>query len=148
MRPGEAVFLLDVNVLIALGDPHHVHHLKVADWFTRHRTTGWATCPLTENGYLRILGHPKYPDGPGSPQAARLLLKQQVAEPGHQFWPDSFSLVDVAAYPTLPGSKALTDYYLLGLALSHSARLATLDRRIDPSLIPGGPNAFALIVEG
>ena len=139
------MFLLDVNALIALGDPFHVHHGDVLEWFSKHHFQGWASCPLTENGFLRIVGHPNYPKGPGSPGGARRLLNQLLAQPGHQFWPDSLSLCDLRACRILPASKHLTDYYLLALAVQRHARLATIDQYIDPTLLPGGPAAYHVI---
>jgi len=134
--------LLDINVLIAMADMDHVHHQPVEGFFQSHGRDGWATCPLVENGFIRIFGHPKYPQGPGSTQGARVVLRDLLARPGHQFWPDAISLTDAAAYRELPGHRDLTDYYLLALAIRHGARLATLDQRIDPSLLPNGPAAF------
>ena len=142
------MFLLDVNVLIALADPFHVHHKRVSAWFSRHQREGWATCPLTENGLLRIVGHPNYPKGPGSPGAVRVLLERLFAQPGHQFWADTLSLADSRAYPSLPASKHLTDFYLLALVIERRARLATVDSYIDPSLITGGPPAYYIIPSG
>ena len=84
--------LLDVNLLIALCDADHIHHLPAAQWFRTHRSDGWATCPLTENGMLRIVGHTGYPGGPGSPEAVRPLLQELRSIPGHVFWEDSISL--------------------------------------------------------
>jgi toxin-antitoxin system PIN domain toxin len=140
-----AMLLFDINVLIALGDRDHVHRTAALDLLKTARTTGWATCPLIENGFLRILGHPNYPQGPGSPQIARTVLASLTSQPGHQFWSDDFSLLDRKAFPSLPAAKNLTDYYLLALAVRHHARFATLDRRIDPALIRGGAAAFHLI---
>ncbi len=139
------MYLLDVNALIALADPLHVHHEKVARWFARSHREGWATCPLTENGFVRIIGHPQYPQGPGSTDAARRLLNALRSQPGHQFWPDSFSLCDSGQLPILPSTKDLTDGYLLALAIGRQARFATLDRRFDPALVPGGTVACFLI---
>ena len=68
------IALLDVNVLIALLDPQHVHHDPAHHWFAEHSSAGWATCPLTQNGVLRILGHPRYPNRPGSPATVMPLL--------------------------------------------------------------------------
>jgi len=137
--------LLDVNVLIALLDPAHPHHAPALSFFKEIALSGWATCPLTENGLLRILGNPLYPGGPGTPEDARVLLRSLTAMPGHQFWPDEPSLTDLKNFPRLPSSKGLTDLYLLALAVSRQARFATFDRRIDPSLLPEGPAAFQLI---
>lgn len=139
------MYLFDVNVLIALLDPVHPHHPTAISFFKRVSLSGWATCPLTENGLLRILGNPLYPGGPGSPDEARILLNSLTAMPGHQFWPDEPSLTDLKTFPRIPSSKGLTDFYLLALAASRQVRFATFDRRIDPALIPNGPNAYFLI---
>ena len=132
------MFLLDINILIALADADHPHHDRAAAFFLGIRQRGWSSSPLTENGFLRIIGHPNYPKGPGSPALARRLLDQFCAQPGHQFWPDTLTLRDTKAYPVLPHSGGLTDYYLLALAVKRKGKLATLDRRIDPNVIVGG----------
>ncbi len=139
------MFLLDVNALIALVDPNHVHHSIVADWFMDQSTDGWATCPITENGFIRILGHINYPDGPKSTRATRELLSALCSQPGHQFWADSISLRDSDQFSELPISKNITDYYLLASAVTNKAKLATLDKRIDPSAMKGGEAALCLI---
>jgi len=140
------IHLLDVNVLIALADSNHPHRAGALRFFeTRATVDGWATCPLTENAFIRILGGPSYPFGPGSPGEARRLLESVCAAPGHQFWPDDLSLSDARVFPTLPPSPHLTDIYLLALAVQHGGCLATFDRRIDPSLVRGGSAALQLI---
>ena len=139
------MYLLDVNVLIALVDTKHVHHETVVEWFWQHHVDGWATCPITENGFIRILGHLNYPNGPQSADAARSLLVAVCAQPGHQFWADAVSIRSLARYPELPISKHLTDYYLLASAIEKRAKLATLDKRIAPSLIAGGENALQVL---
>ena len=137
--------LFDANFLIALGDSDHEHHGAARAFHAKVRRDGWATCPLTENAFLRIVGHPNYPKGPGSPEAARTLLSGMTSQPGHQFWPDSISLCDAREYPQLPSSKKLTEYYLLALAVKNKGTLATFDRRIDPELIKGGADAYRVI---
>ena len=137
--------LLDVNVLIALSDPTHVHHGRVRRWFHSNEREAWATCPLTENGLVRILGHPNYPDFAGTTDDARAILAALTSAPGHQFWADDLSLVDHQSFPRLPISRHLTDCYLLALAVQRGGQLATLDARIDASLIPGGPPAYFVI---
>jgi len=139
------MYLLDVNILIALLDPIHEHHPKVTDWFLAHQLDGWATCPLTENGFIRIFGHRNYPEGPGSTLVARSLLRELCLQPGYLFWEDTLSLCDAKRYDRLPASKQLTDYYLLALADVNQGSLATLDRRIDPSLLSGGEAAYCVI---
>jgi len=142
--------LLDVSVLVALCDSAHEFHGEAAAWFVAVRPDGWATCPLTENGLVRIFGHPAYPGGPGSPARALPLLHALARTPGHAFWPDELSLRDRAAFPSLAGTTAasLTDLYLLALAVHHGARFATFDRRIDPAVVPGGPAALVLVPVG
>ncbi|MCX6938593.1 MAG: PIN domain-containing protein [Verrucomicrobia bacterium] len=137
--------LLDVNVLIALLDPAHPHHQPAKAFFKAHSSSGWATCPITENAVLRILGNPNYPNSPGSTEATRILLSSITSLPGHQFWPDAHSLLDARRFPRLPAAAHLTDLYLLALAVSRHARLATFDRALDPTLIPGGPAALHLL---
>ena len=134
--------LLDVNVLIALGDRRHPHFAPAIAWFTANRAAGWATCPITENGFLRIFGHPSYVSGPGSPAAAATALEGMKTVAGHRFLPDDISLLSVL--PTLQGISPgqLTDVYLLALAARHGVRFLSLDRRIDPGLVPGGAAAF------
>ena len=137
------IHLLDVNVLIALCDPAHPHAEVASRYFAAGPLRdGWATCPLTENGFLRILGSERYPGGPGSPTAARTILASLVASPGHQFWTDSVSLLDPRIFSQLESPAQLTDLYLLGLAVAKSGRFATFDHRIDPRSIPGGPQAY------
>ena len=139
------MFLLDANVLIAMGDASHVHHQRVQQWFHAQPGRAWATCALTENAFLRIIGAVSYPGHIGDPEVVRALLTQMCAFPGHQFWNDSVSLRNAVQFPTLPSAKHLTDIYLLGLAVSHKAKLATLDQRIEPRSVPGGAKAYFLI---
>jgi uncharacterized protein len=86
-------FLLDVNVLIALIDPNHVGHETAHEWFHEMGAASWATCPLTENGVIRVVGHPKYPNSAGSPAAVAPFVARLRALPGHVFWKDDLSLI-------------------------------------------------------
>ena len=141
------IALLDVNVLIAIIDPRHIAHGLASSWFDRARDTGWATCPITENGLVRIISQPRYPNALSSPAAASALLKQLCGLPGHHFWPDGFSLTDPkrvdATRIHLPAR--ITDSYLLALAVANGGRLATLDRKLSPAAVPGGRAALLLI---
>jgi toxin-antitoxin system PIN domain toxin len=137
--------LFDTNLLNALGDRPHQHHEAAVKFLRKTQADGWATCPLTENAFLRIVGHPNYSKGPGDPNIARIILQGLTAQPGHEFWPDSISLPDLHAFPEIPSSKHLTDYYLLALAIENGASLATFDRRTDPVLINGGLQAHLVI---
>ena len=139
--------LLDVNLLIALCDADHEHHRPATQWFRAHRAEGWATCPLTKNGLLRVMGHTAYPGGPGSPEGVRPLLQRLRSLPGHLFWEDSISIADSQSLPSLQGvtAKQLTDIYLLALAVHHGGRMATLDANVAPSPVPGGSQALVLV---
>ena len=139
--------LLDVNLLIALCDADHQHHAPATQWFRANRSAGWATCPLTENGLLRVMGHVAYPGGPGSPEGVRPLLQHLRSLPGHLFWKDDISIADPQKLRSLQGatSRQLTDLYLLALAVHYRGCLATLDARIDPSPVPGSAQALIVI---
>ena len=137
--------LLDVNLLIALLDEWHPHHAAALAFFPGAQARGWATCPITENGFLRILGHPNYRHGPGTAEGARALLEALCASPGHQFWPDDATLRNARAVAELPASGQLTDVYLLALAAKRGGQLATFDRRIDPGWVEGGAKALRVL---
>ena len=140
-------FLLDVNVLIALIDPAHVGHDAAHAWFEREGRASWATCPMTENGVIRIVGNPKYLNSPGSPAEVAAIVSRLRALPGHVFWPDDISLVDARhidpAHILTPGQ--VTDSYLLALAAAHQGRLATFDRRLSTNAVQRGRAALHLI---
>jgi len=133
-------YLLDVNVLIALVDGAHVQHEPAHEWFAKEGHRAWATCPLTENGLLRIVGHARYPNSPGTPAAVAISLAGMRALPGHRFWPDDISLMDAGHIDTarLMHSAQVTDSYLLALAHAHGGRLATFDRKLVVDAVRGG----------
>ena len=139
------IYLADVNLLLFLADPASPYHSAAKSFFKRASTEGWATCPISENGFVRILGNPRFPGGPGTTQAARMTLQQWKSTPGHQFWPDDLSLCDSVNFPDLPSAKHLTDCYLLALAVKHGGKLVTFDRGIDPAGIPGGKEALLVL---
>lgn len=140
-------FLLDVNVLIALLDPGHVQHDRAHEWFSAQGKQSWATCPLTENGVLRIIGHARYPNSPGTPSAVAPLMVGLRALPGHVFWPDDISLLDEDKFDRdcLLSSGQVTDSYLLALACAHGGQLATFDQRLVTSAVRNGAQALHLI---
>jgi toxin-antitoxin system PIN domain toxin len=140
-------YLLDVNVLIALVDGAHVQHETAHDWFAAHGHRAWATCPLTENGLLRIVGHPRYPNSPGTPAAVATVLADLRALPGHAFWNDDISLMETRRIDTgkLLSPGQIADSYLLALAVSHQGQLASLDRRLVVNAVKGGRAALCLI---
>ena len=125
------VALLDVNVLVALFDPDHVHHDAAHGWLEVNRKHGWATCPLTENGLVRILANLAYSGVPESAAVVRRRLAAFCSSGQHVFWPDQVSLRDERLFKlSAVGHAQLTDVYLLGLATERGGRLATFDRRI------------------
>jgi toxin-antitoxin system PIN domain toxin len=141
------LYLLDVNVLIALIDPAHVQHDRAHDWFAAKGKKAWATCPLTENGVLRIVGQPRYPSSPGTPAAVAELMAVLLALGGHEFWPDDVTLFDPQLVDStrLLDSGQVTDTYLLALARAHGAQLATFDRHLVTDAVIGGAQALHLI---
>jgi len=140
-------FLLDVNVLVALIDPAHVQHDAAHDWFAKHGKKAWATCPLTQNGVMRIVGHARYPNSPGTPAAVAQLMAGLCALPGHVFWPDDISLLDTKKLDAtrILSSAQVTDSYLLALACAHGGKLATFDRRLVTDAVRGGARGLHLI---
>jgi toxin-antitoxin system PIN domain toxin len=140
-------FLLDVNVLIALIDPGHVQHDAAHDWFAVKEKQAWATCPLTENGVLRIVGHSRYPNSPGTPAAVAPLIASLRALPGHAFWADDISLLNSEKFDItrLLTSAQVTDSYLLALAYAQGGQLATFDRRLVTNAVHHGTQAVCLI---
>ena len=126
-----SVGLLDVNMLIALSWPSHIHHRVAQAWFARHAARGWATCPLTQCAFVRISSNPKIIPEAATPADALALLRQIVAQKHHAFWPDDIAILD-ARIPNalLAGHRQITDAYLLGLAVRHGGRLVTLDKGV------------------
>ena len=122
--------LLDVNVLVALFDPNHVHHEAAHGWFGDHRSSGWATCPLTENGVVRVLSNPAYSASAERPADIARRLDSFRESGHHVFWSDDVSVCDTRLFSLAVGHRQLTDVYLLGLAVAHRGFLATFDRSI------------------
>jgi toxin-antitoxin system PIN domain toxin len=130
--------LLDVNVLIALLDPDHVFHDRAHDWWAGNLADGWASCPLTENGVVRIMSNPGYSSAlrftPGD-----LIHRLQVfaSQSDHEFWPDEITLRDGLLFVAdhIHSSRQLTDIYLLGVASKHGGRLVTFDQGISRSTV-------------
>ena len=142
------VALLDVNVLVALFDPDHIHHDLAHDWFRDQRPHGWATCPLTENGLVRVLSNPSYSGAPL--RAAEMLERFHTFRTSgqHQFWADAVSLADPRVFNAalLSGHRQVTDVYLLGLAKHTGGALATFDRTIPLGAVKGATRAHLQII--
>ncbi|MBX3707586.1 MAG: PIN domain-containing protein [Pseudomonadales bacterium] len=124
--------LLDVNVLIALLDSDHVAHRSALDWFSQQDRAGWASCPITQNGCIRIMSHPRYANPVPVPFVVE-RLGEATAHPLHEFWPDDLSVLDATRVDParIHGAQQLTDTYLLALAVAHGGRLVTYDRRVS-----------------
>lgn len=129
--------LLDVNTLVALAWPNHVHHAAAQRWFRQAAPEGWATCPLTESGFVRVSSSPRATPEAKTPAEAVLLLRRMVALEGHVFWADDVSLAREEHLPLarLVGYRQVTDAHLLTLAIHHGGRLVTFDRGIH-TLVP------------
>lgn len=123
--------LLDINVLIALLDAQHIHHRTAHTWLGDNIETGWASCPLTQNGCIRILSQPGYPS-PVLLADAASRLREACNTQWHEFWPDDLSLLDNSGFSWqhILGSRQITDVYLLALAVRHGGRFVTLDRKV------------------
>ena len=130
--------LFDVNVLIALHDSEHLHHQVAADWLLANDDHGWASCPLTQNGCVRILSQSNYPS-PMLLVDALDMLDSSCADASHQFWNDDISLLDGTRLnrQRMHGYRQLTDIYLLALAVKHGGRFVTFDARVPLSAVRG-----------
>jgi toxin-antitoxin system PIN domain toxin len=130
--------LLDVNVLIALLDPDHTLHEPAMEWFAKYAKSGWASCPITENGCIRIMANPGYPNALPVGAVTRRLA-EACDSAVHQFWPDDISLCDPLCVNSarILTSSQLTDLYLLALAVGHKGRFVTFDKGIALEAVHG-----------
>ena len=121
--------LLDVNVLIALAWPNHVHHAPARSWFNARRKSGWATCSLTEAGFVRVSCNPAVVGHAVAPGDAIALLRELRRVESHQFWALDRSMVDLpdAILARIQGYRQVTDAVLLATAMEHDGELATFD---------------------
>ena len=143
-------YLLDTNLLIALLWPSHEQHDRALQWFTRHRAKGWATCPITQAGFVRIVSNPAFSRDAVQPREAIQVLSANTAAKDHASWPDEMSLAEVSAFSgaRLLGHQQVTDAYLLGLAIRRGGVLATLDERIAALIEPKSADRKALETVG
>jgi len=144
----KAGFLLDVNVLIAMAWPTHRDHEKVLEWLAHHAREGWATCPLTQTGFVRILSNPAFSANAPTPTDALTLLQANLAHPAHRFWADEVSLIDSLEpfAQKLAGHQQVTDAYLLGLAIHKKGKLVTLDRGVRMLLPEKSPERDLVVL--
>jgi hypothetical protein len=138
--------LLDVNLLLALTDPMHIHQQSAQRWFVEKGQQAWATCPLTENGFIRIASHPNYPNRPGDVTAVLDILRRLCEVPGHHFWSEDISILRILEPEALITHAQITDVFLLGLAVHKKGKLATLDQRIPADAVRGGRKALERII--
>lgn len=140
--------LLDVNVLIALFDAEHIHYETAHNWFGRTSRGTWATCPLTENGFVRIVSNPRYPGRRTTVADAIRRLRTACRSDDHVFWPDSASTLDQrhVLAEAIQGYRQITDVYLLALATKNDGILVTFDDSIPTAAVPGaGDNRIHLL---
>ncbi|TMH58142.1 MAG: PIN domain-containing protein [Betaproteobacteria bacterium] len=139
--------LLDVNVLIALLDADHSLHARAMEWFAGQARSGWASCPITQNGCARIMSHPGYPN-PLPVSAVMERLGEAAASAHHEFWADDISMLDarVVDRARIHGPRQLTDIYLLALAVRHGERFATFDSAISSDAVKGAQKRHVLVL--
>ena len=139
--------LFDVNVLIALFDPGHVHHDRAHVWWEQNRASGWASCPLTQNGFVRVMSQPGYPNSVATPEAIRILGKA-ARQQEHAFWPDDLSITysDRFRSERILGPKQVAHLYLLSSAVQRDGRLATFDRSIPLSAVVGAKSKHLAVL--
>ncbi len=131
--------LLDINVLLALLDEDHVFHERAHLWFGENFSMGWASCPLTENGFVRIRSHPNFhPVNKRNVQEVSTALSSFASGSDHEFWSGSVSLLDSRAFDQsrILGPRQITDLYLLALAAVNGGRLVTFDEGINLLAVP------------
>ena len=140
--------LLDTNVLIALLWPSHARHNLAVKWFSRQRVQGWATCSLTEAGFVRIVSNPAFSRDAVTSREASGLLAANTAAKDHAFWSCDLSFADAIAFagPRLVGHQQVTDAYLLGLAVHQGGLLATLDESIATLTGPKSAEQKAIVI--
>lgn len=130
--------LFDVSALLAVFDKDHVFHATARAWWTVNPSDGWATCPLTQNGFIRIMSQPSYLQKRSAIEAVE-ALRIGVQQPDHEFWSDDISITDAALfdYDYILGPNQITDVYLLGLAAKKGGRFVTFDRGLSLKAVRG-----------
>ena len=140
-------FLLDVNALLALLDPMHVHHEAAHDWYGRRSQRRLLTCSHVENGVIRVASQPKYPNCLGTGSRVREAVQRFIRQVSAERCDQEVTLVDdkVLLRPELLTPSRVSDLYLLALAAANAARLVTFDRRIPAEAVSDGSKALELI---
>ena len=140
--------LLDINVIISLLDSGHVMHGAAIHWMELELNHGWATCPITQNGVLRIMSQPAYPNLRPVAQVAE-RLEEACKHASHVFWPEQISLLKkgLIRWERMLGHRQITDSYLLALAVTHGGRFVSFDQRICVDLVPDASQTHLAIIE-
>lgn len=142
-----SVVLPDVNVLVALAWPSHVHHRLAVSWFASPGAELWATCPITQSGFIRVSSNPAIVDPAVTPREARGVLRQFTGLRQHQFWADDLDFTqDEFPIGLVVGHRQVTDAYLLGLTIARNGTLVTLDRAIPHLLPTASPHRHRILV--
>ncbi len=139
--------LLDINVLIALFDPIHQHHDRTRAWLKKNIKSGWASCPITQNGFVRIITQPRYPR-PITVSEAVERLQEATHTPHHAFWPDAISITESRQFrhDRIHGPQQLTDLYLLALAIHQQGCFVTFDQSIPINALHGAPAEHLVVL--
>lgn len=139
--------LLDINVLLALLDSDHIDHARARDWLATEIGSGWASCAITENGFVRIVSQPRYPS-PVSPAEAIALLHRACGGSQHEFWTCELSLLDEGLIDRtqLHSPRQVTDSYLLALATMHGGRFVTFDRSVAVTSVKNAKEAHLTVL--
>ena len=145
-KPTPRRALLDVNVLIALLDADHLHHARAAAWLVANIKAGWASCAITQNGCVRIMSQPGYPNALPAAGVAQRLREATRAE-HHRFVAGDISLLDTRIFDAdqLLGHRQVTDAWLLGLAVQQGLRFVTFDGAM-PLRVVRGANTEHIVV--
>lgn len=139
--------LLDVNVLIALLDSRHASHGRAREWFATEAPRGWASCPITQNGCIRVMSHASYPNAVPV-RAVVERLAEAAADSFHAFWPDALTLLDpaIADASRIHGPRQITDLYLLALAVRNKGRFVSFDQAIAIDAIRGAKPSHLVLL--
>lgn len=139
--------LLDVNVLLALLDSDHIDHRRAHEWLAENSSSGWASCAITQNGFVRIVSQPRYPS-PVSPTVAIELLAGACAAGHHAYWPCDVSVLDdtIIDRTRIHGPRQVTDAYLLALATHHQGRFVTFDRGVVVAAVRSATDEHLVVI--
>ena len=142
------IALLDVNLLVALFFADHIHHELAHDWFAGHRRQGWATCPITENGLVRVACQQPSAEAVLRPADVVDAFRRFCGDKHHHAWTDAVHLTDESLFAPefIRGAAQITDVFLLGLARKHGGYLATFDRGIPLKSVRGASSRHLRVI--